>query len=241
VLCTFTSVRRPAPPAPPAPPTPPADPPADPPAPPAPPVDECGATGAEAAPGCEQPPAPETGEACLKRPVLTWVRGRGIKRVVFYLDGKRKATVTRPDAEGRYGLRTDRRTLSNGKHEVRAQVYFKRVGRAPKTLRFTIEPCLKLETSTAIETTKPGELDACAGGTFTAFVRGDTIRRVIFYLDGRKLKSTHVADWRGRYWVSVKPGALSVGSHRLRARMYFISGSRQRSRELELEFRRCGG
>jgi hypothetical protein len=55
------------------------------------------------------------------------------------------------------------------------------------------------------------------------------------------VKSTHVADWQGRYWVSVKPSALSVGAHKLRARMYFIRGSKQRSRTLELSFRRCGG
>ena len=169
------------------------------------------------------------------------MRGRGVKRVVFYLDGKRRATVSRPDSEGRYALRTDRRKLAPGKHEVRAQVFFTRAGRAPKTLRFTIEPCLKLETSTAIETTDPGALDVCAARTFRAFVRGDTIRRVIFYLDGKRVKSTHVADWRGRYWVNVKPGALSVGPHELRARMYFIGGSGQRSRELKLSFRRCGG
>ncbi len=183
----------------------------------------------------------ETEAACLKRPVLTWVKGTGIKRVVFYLDGKRRSTVTRPDAEGRYSLRTDRRTLSPGKHEVRARVFFKRAGRAPKTLRFQIQPCLKLEPSTKIETEKKGELDVCASRTFRAFVRGDTIRRVIFYLNGKKVKSTKVADWRGRYWVSVRPSALSIGRrHELSARMYFIKSGKQRSRVLTLSFRRCG-
>jgi hypothetical protein len=161
--------------------------------------------------------------------------------VVFYLDGKRRRTVTRPDREGRFSLRTERKSLSPGKHEVRARVYFKSSKRAPKTLRFEIEPCLKNAVSTKIETTaRAGELDACAGRKFRAFVRGDTIRRVIFYVDGRKVKSTRVADWRGRYWVDVKPSALSAGSHELRARMYFISGSKQRSRVLRLSFRRCG-
>ncbi|MDQ3933482.1 MAG: chitobiase/beta-hexosaminidase C-terminal domain-containing protein [Actinomycetota bacterium] len=217
VVCTFTTTRKPAPTPPPT---------VDPPA-PAPP--EGGTT-----------PAPSTEEACLNRPVVTWVRGKGIARVVFYLDGKRKATVTRPDSEGRFSLRTDRRKLTPGVHEVRARVYFKRAGRAPKTLTFEIEPCLKMAVSTKIETSV-GALDTCARRSFRAFVRGDIVRRVVFYMDGRKVKSTRVADWKGRYWVSVRPSALSVGKHELRARMYFISGSKQRSRLLKLSFRRCGG
>jgi hypothetical protein len=250
VLCTFRSVRRPVdPPVPPvdppvAPPVPPVVPPAPPVEPPT-PVDECGADGAQpqgAAAGCDRTPPPATDEACLKRPIVTWVKGRGVSRVVFYLDGKRRETVTRPDEHGRFSMRTERSSLSPGKHEVRARVYFRNAKRAPRTLRFQIEPCLRLDAPKRIETTaKPGELDACAGGSFRAYVRGETIRRVIFYMDGRRVKSTRVADWKGRYWVTVKPSALSAGSHELRARMYFISGSKQRSQVLKLAFRRCGG
>jgi hypothetical protein len=222
VLCVFTSTRKPVP--------------------PPPPVDECGAMGAEprgAAEGCQEN-SPEVDEECLRRPVITWVKGSGVRRVVFYLDGKRRQTVTRPDSKGRFSLRTLRSTLSPGKHEVRARVYFKSSKRAPKTLRFVIEPCLKLEAPKRIETTaKPGELDTCAGKSFRAYVRGDTIRRVIFYMDGRKAKSTRVADWKGRYWIAVKPSALSAGSHELSARLYFISGAKQSSTTLRLQFRRC--
>jgi hypothetical protein len=216
VVCVFTSSRKPAPPV-------------DPPVEPEPPVEP-------------QPPVeePEVDPACLKRPVVTWVKGAGVRRVVFYLDGKRRQTVTRPDSRGRFSMRTLRSTLSPGRHEVRARVYFKNAKRAPRTLRFAIEPCLKLEAPKRIETTaKPGELDTCAGSSFRAYVRGDTIRRVIFYMDGRRVKSTRVADWKGRYWVAVKPSALSAGSHELSARTYFISGAKQRSTTLKLRFRRC--
>jgi hypothetical protein len=41
--------------------------------------------------------------------------------------------------------------------------------------------------------------------------------------------------------VDVKPDALGVGAHELTARMYFISGTKQRSRVLKLDFRRCAG
>jgi hypothetical protein len=74
---------------------------------------------------------------------------------------------------------------------------------------------------------------------FRAYVTGDTIKRVVFTLDGRRVKATEVADWKGRYWVGVDPEGLGRGSHVLRAKLTFVKGSRNGPRELELKFKRC--
>ena len=105
------------------------------------------------------------------------------------------------------------------------------------TLRFTIRPCLSREVSRTIQTTRP--LRRCAPASFRAFVAGDTIRRVVFAIDGRELKSTRVADWRGRYWVDVDAAALRPGRHALTASMLFIPESGRKPQVLTLAFRRC--
>ncbi|TMK63669.1 MAG: hypothetical protein E6G53_10305 [Actinobacteria bacterium] len=183
------------------------------------------------------PPPP--GKACLKRPVVTWVAGHHISRVAFYLDGKRVHVVRRANRQQRWEARFDRTKLSAGRHVVRAQVFFTTRGRKPMSLHFVIRSCLTAKASKAIQTT-PRVPARCVSSRFRAYVKGDTIRRVVFYLDGHQLKSTNVADWQGHYWVEIDASKLTRDRHDLRARMDFIRASGQKSRTLELRFRRCG-
>ena len=53
-----------------------------------------------------------------------FVRGKRIKRVVFFLDGEKIARVTKADAQRRFGTRIDRRTLGDGDHKLQAKVFF---------------------------------------------------------------------------------------------------------------------
>lgn len=52
------------------------------------------------------------------------VRGRGIQSVRFTLDGRRLATVYRPDVAGAWKARVNTRSLSTGKHRIVARVAF---------------------------------------------------------------------------------------------------------------------
>jgi hypothetical protein len=159
---------------------------------------------------------------------------------VFYLDSKRVRTVRHADKHGRWTMHISRSSLSPGKHRVRAQVFFTQRGRKPMSLHFAIRACLNFKVSQVIKTTTPIHSSRCAAQKFRAYVAGDAIRRVVFSLDGRQLKSTRVADWHGRYWVDVDAVALSSGKHTLRARMQFIKAAGKKPRTLTLRFRRCG-
>jgi hypothetical protein len=105
------------------------------------------------------------------------------------------------------------------------------------TLGFSIRACLTGRVSRAIQTTP--KLGTCVSHHFRAYVAGDTIRRVVFSLDGRRVKATQVADWQGRYWVDVDPASLKRGRHELSVTMSFIAASKTKPRELKLTFRRC--
>jgi hypothetical protein len=177
-----------------------------------------------------------TAPACAFRPVNAGVRGRMVSRVVFVLDGRVIERVRRPDADGRFGVTIDRRSLAPGKHVLRAKVVFvRRAKRSPEFLRLVIRRCP--------ERTRPKLVKAdparCSTRPFFAWVSGYRISRVSFRLNGRKLKTVSVADWRGRYGVRVRPGRLSVGRHVVAARVEFVQGSSLKRRTVRLRFRKC--
>jgi hypothetical protein len=71
------------------------------------------------------------------------VTGRQIRRVTFFVDGKRVGTVTRADRLGRWQTRVDPRKLSVGSHQVRAQVQFRNGSGASRTLRMLVRVCAR--------------------------------------------------------------------------------------------------
>jgi plastocyanin len=190
---------------------------------------------------CGQPEEPEMDgdkEGCVMRPVNARVRGRSIRRVVFYLDGRRIETVSRPDRRGVFGVTVQRRSLRAGKHVLRAKVIFKkRARRKPEFLTLRFRRCLASAGPKAVEATpRPGD---CATRSFLAWVRGDRIRRVAFQLDGRRLGTVAVADWRGRYGVKVDPAELAGGRHVVAARIEFVDSAGMRPKTVRLVFSKC--
>ena len=79
----------------------------------------------------------------------------------------------------------------------------------------------------------------CCATPFLAWVRGYRISKVSFRLNGRKLKTVSVADWRGRYGVMVRPGRLSKGRHVVAARIEFLEDSKLKQRTVRLRFSKC--
>jgi hypothetical protein len=61
---------------------------------------------------------------CPPQAFFARVTGRQIARVTFTLDGRRYATVTRPDASGVWKVRVDPRRLGAGKHRLVATATF---------------------------------------------------------------------------------------------------------------------
>jgi len=70
------------------------------------------------------------------------VRGRGIVRVTFKLNGKTVRTLTNDNVAGMYRLRVPASSLPVGTSRVTADVRFRRASRAaPKLLAFTLHRC----------------------------------------------------------------------------------------------------
>jgi len=73
----------------------------------------------------------------------------------------------------------------------------------------------------------------CTKTSFAAVVRGRSIDRVLFLLDGRTIKT----DTSGPFTARISTGRSGV--HRVTAKVTFLSGSRTKSRTLGFSFRRC--
>jgi hypothetical protein len=72
----------------------------------------------------------------------------------------------------------------------------------------------------------------------TLRVRGRQIRRVTFFVDGRRVASVSRASSAGLYTAQVDPRRLRVGAHRVRARVQFRSGAGP-ARTVSMSFRTC--
>jgi hypothetical protein len=79
----------------------------------------------------------------------------------------------------------------------------------------------------------------CVYRPFTAVVRGRQIRRVTFFLDGRRVVVRNARGGQRRFTARIRPGSLRSGVHRVTARVQFRTASRTRSRTLVLSFQRC--
>jgi hypothetical protein len=79
----------------------------------------------------------------------------------------------------------------------------------------------------------------CVARAFQARVRGSKIARVVFVLDGKRLKSVSKPNSAGSYAVRVNPRSLRLGVHRLVATVTFQKGSGTKAKRLRLSFQRC--
>jgi|SRR5215211_1094299 len=78
----------------------------------------------------------------------------------------------------------------------------------------------------------------CPTTAFLARVTGRRIRQVTFTIDGRRLGTVRRADAIGRWKIRVNPRGLRTGTHRVRARVQFVSGAGN-ARTLTMSFRTC--
>ena len=79
----------------------------------------------------------------------------------------------------------------------------------------------------------------CTARPFTAVVSGRQIRRVTFYLDGRRFRQVNARTGRTRFTVRINPAGRALGIHRVTARVVFVRDSGTRARTLVLAFQRC--
>jgi Zn-finger protein len=82
--------------------------------------------------------------------------------------------------------------------------------------------------------------DGCASRAFSARVRGTKIARVVFTLDGKRLKTVTKPNRAGAYSVRVNPAKLRIGVHRIVATVRFKASARTAPKKLRATFQRCG-
>ncbi|HYM58084.1 MAG TPA: hypothetical protein VES79_08975 [Solirubrobacteraceae bacterium] len=79
----------------------------------------------------------------------------------------------------------------------------------------------------------------CTARAFTAVVRGRQIRRVTFYVDGRRFRQVIARKGRTRFTARIHPAGHALGVHRVTARVVFVRESGTRARTLVMVFQRC--
>jgi hypothetical protein len=79
----------------------------------------------------------------------------------------------------------------------------------------------------------------CTARAFNARVSGTKIAKVVYYLDGKKIKTVTRTNLRGTFAVRIDPGRLKVGVHRLIAKVTFQRGSATKAKTFRLSFQRC--
>lgn len=81
--------------------------------------------------------------------------------------------------------------------------------------------------------------DGTSYGPWAVTVTGRQIRRVVFYLDGKAVRTLTRPNRGSRYVLAVRPNALRRGVHRIIARTTFTAASSTPSRSLRVVFSRC--
>jgi hypothetical protein len=85
---------------------------------------------------------------CATKNFNVTVTGKRIRRVTFFLNGKRIKTLTKPNAGAAYSLPVRPGTLKRGTHHVTATTTFTRAsGARPRTLKVTFLRCQRAATS----------------------------------------------------------------------------------------------
>jgi hypothetical protein len=79
----------------------------------------------------------------------------------------------------------------------------------------------------------------CTARAFRARIRGTRIAKVVFKLDGNRIKTLTRKNFRGTYAVRIDPRHLRLGVHRLVATVTFQRGSATKAKTLRVGFQRC--
>jgi hypothetical protein len=79
----------------------------------------------------------------------------------------------------------------------------------------------------------------CRAKPFKMSVRGSQIRRVVFRIDGKRVKTVRRAQNGRVYSISINPKRYSEGSHLVTAKVRFTAASNTESKTLRARFVRC--
>jgi hypothetical protein len=79
----------------------------------------------------------------------------------------------------------------------------------------------------------------CVQRTFAVRITGRNIARVIFFIDGKRVKTVSQPDRQGRFILRVDITRYNRKPHKLRAQVFYTDESRTASTTKKLSFKRC--
>jgi hypothetical protein len=80
----------------------------------------------------------------------------------------------------------------------------------------------------------------CAAGTFAvSSVRGSQIKRVTFFVNGKKVQTLTKPNAGTQYRYRARTTSLKFGSYKVRARVEFVTASGTKAKDLRLTYSRC--
>jgi hypothetical protein len=79
----------------------------------------------------------------------------------------------------------------------------------------------------------------CVAKAFNARVTGQNVAKVVFTLDGKKIKTLTKPNSGARYQVRVNPAKLKIGVHRINATVTFLAATKKKAQTFRISFQRC--
>jgi hypothetical protein len=79
----------------------------------------------------------------------------------------------------------------------------------------------------------------CVARAFNARVSGQNVARVVFKLDGKKIKTLTKPNAGTRFQVRVNPAKLKIGVHRILATVTFKPATKKKAQTFRISFQRC--
>jgi hypothetical protein len=79
----------------------------------------------------------------------------------------------------------------------------------------------------------------CVSRAFNARVSGQNVAKVVFKLDGKKIKTLTKPNAGTRFQVRVNPAKMKIGVHRILATVTFKPATKKKAQTFRVSFQRC--
>jgi hypothetical protein len=79
----------------------------------------------------------------------------------------------------------------------------------------------------------------CVARAFNARVSGQNVAKVVFKLDGKKIKTLTKPNAGTRFQVRVNPAKMKIGVHRILATVTFKPATKKKAQTFRISFQRC--
>jgi hypothetical protein len=79
----------------------------------------------------------------------------------------------------------------------------------------------------------------CVAKAFNARVSGQNVAKVVFLLDGKKIKTLTKPNSGARFQVRINPAKMKIGVHRISATVTFAAATKKKAQTFRISFQRC--